>query len=276
MANWGGNRLFCIQPAFSGSGQGSFAAHLLDYEMVSGQVLPPNPHGLTILMPLTAAEAAVVDRLRCLKVATMAVLRDLLDISHMTVVRALRKYGYFTSFNHNSSFYVLADTPRFDDGGLWWYRDVGFSRHGTLQATLLALIEAAAAGRTVAELETRLATPVGNLLSRLSAQGLIGRISVGRCAVYLAAEPGQQARQRASRAGQAAPAPIQPPDLPLITLIDLLVQLVRTPTASPASLSQTLQARGLSINAAEVRAVIDFYDLPQKGGPWPSRNSSPN
>jgi hypothetical protein len=196
----------------------------------------------------------------------------------MTVVRALRKHGYFTSFNHNSAFYVLADTPRFDGDGLWWHRDIGFSRQRTLAATLLALIEGAPAGCTVAELETRLATPAGNLLSRLSAQGLIGRMFLGRCALYVAVDPPHQARQRACRDHRAPPqgprAPGLPPDLPSTTLIALLVQLLRAPTASPASLSQALQARGLATTADQVRSVFDFYDLPKKRGPSPSLSSS--
>jgi hypothetical protein len=197
----------------------------------------------------------------------------------MTVFRALRKHGYFTSFNHNSSFYVLADTPRFDDDGLWWHGDVGFSRHRTFQATLLALVERAAAGCTVAEAEARLATPAGDLLSSLAARRLVGRMSVGRCAVYLAIDPLQQARQRASRDRLAAQAPPPccpgPPDgLPSTTLIELLVLLLRAPTASPASLSQALQARGLPVTADQVRVAFDCYDLKKKVGRWPCLNSS--
>jgi hypothetical protein len=230
-------------------------------------------------MSLTASEAAVIERLRHLTVATMATLQDGLGVSHMTVVRALRKHGYFTSFNHNSAFYVLADIPRFDGDGLWQHSDIGFSRQRTLQATVLALVERASAGCTVVELQSRLATPVANLLSRLSAKGLIGRMSLGRCAVYLAADPSAQARQRACRGQLAAPAtlppsPCLPPDLLPTTLIELLVQLLRTPTASPASLSQTLQARGFDITADQVRQVFDFYDLQKKRGRWPSANSS--
>jgi hypothetical protein len=231
-------------------------------------------------MSLTVTETAVVARLRSLSVATMATLRQGLDISAVTVAAALRKYGYLTSFNHNSSFYVLADTPRFDSDGLWWHGDIGFSRHGTLQATLLALIEQAPAGCTVAELEKRLATPPGNLLSRLCSHGLVGRMSLGRCVVYLALDPARQAQQSACRSQLAAP-PTPPdmphlaPDLPPGTLIALLVQFLRSPTASPASLSKTLQARGIDITADHVRHVFDFYDIPQKKGPclslnWPS------
>jgi hypothetical protein len=211
----------------------------------------------------------------------MATLRQGLDVSAVTVASALRKYGYLTSFNHNSSFYVLADTPRFDSDGLWWHRHIGFSRHGTLQATLLALIEHAPAGCTVAELQRRLAVSPGNLLSQLCSRGLIGRMPLGRRAVYLALDPSRQAQQRACRdqltaATIPADLPRPAPDLPPATLIDLLVQVLRTPTASPASLSRALQAQGIDITAAHVRHVFDFYDLKKKRGPWPSLSSSSN
>ena len=45
-------------------------------------------------MELTRKESDVVQRLRRKRVATMKALRHELAISHMTVVRALRKYGY--------------------------------------------------------------------------------------------------------------------------------------------------------------------------------------
>jgi hypothetical protein len=214
-----------------------------------------------------------------LTVATLTTLCHLVGLSAVTVARSLRQAGYFTSFNHNSSFYVLADTPRFDADGLWWHGDVGFSRHRTLQATLLSLIGRAPAGCTVAELEQRLATPVGNLLSRLTTRGLIGRMTQGRCAVYLAADSHSQAQQRTRRdrmIAQASPptAPSLPANLPSLALIELLVQLLHTPTASFASLSLTLQSRGLIINAEQIRSVFDFYDLKKRLAPWPCLGSS--
>jgi hypothetical protein len=226
-------------------------------------------------------ETAVLAHLRCCTVATVADLYTALGVSRMTVFRALRQHGYFTSFNHNGAFYVLADTPRFDSDGLWWHGRVGFSRHRTLQATVLALIERSPSGCTVAELQQRLATPVANLLCRLAAQGLIGRLSLGRQTLYLAADPNGQARQCASREQLAlSPSPAQPPglpaDLPSTALIELLVQLIRTPTASPASLAQTLQARGHRLDADTVRSVFDCYELKKKSARWPCPNSSAN
>ena len=48
-------------------------------------------------MDLTRTETSVVQRLRRKRVANMKTLCEQLDVSHMTVVRALKKYGYFSS-----------------------------------------------------------------------------------------------------------------------------------------------------------------------------------
>ena len=112
-------------------------------------------------MPLTAKEQAVVHSLRRWRVCTLKVLCEHLDISHMTVVRALKKYGYHTSYNKNSAYYTLKDIPAFDVHGLWAHGDVRFSEHGTLMETILVMVNQAGAGYTVREIEKELGTKVG-------------------------------------------------------------------------------------------------------------------
>ena len=88
----------------------------------------------------TIKEKSVVDQLREWKVATKKRLCHKLQISHMTVVRALKKFGYYTSYNKNSAFYTLHDIPEFDTHGLWALRDIYFSRYATLDETIVALL----------------------------------------------------------------------------------------------------------------------------------------
>jgi len=143
-------------------------------------------------MELTRKENTVVERLRRRCVLDMKTLCEQLDVSHMTVVRALKKYGYHTSINHNAAFYTLHDIPSFDKDGLWTYRNICFSSHETLEKTVRALVQNATAGLCVAELQQRLNTKVGNLLSRLCQKKQFARCFVGRQAVYLAVDPQQQ------------------------------------------------------------------------------------
>ena len=235
-------------------------------------------------MDLTRKESEVVRRLRRKRIGTMKIMREELAVSHMTVFRALNKYGYHSSVNHNASYYTLHDTPRFDENGLWTYRKVCFSEHGTLGKTLVKLVERSRAGLTVAELEQRVKTKVGNVLSRLCQQQQLSRCFAGREAVYLAVDTERQRRQegerqeshtlRASSSSEAGQARF-PPRYDVITVLEILMQIIKTPAAEAADLAKALRARGVKITAVKVQRVLDFYGIKKKRNTR-RRRSSPS
>jgi hypothetical protein len=57
--------------------------------------------------------------------------------SRTTIFRILKSVGYFTSYSHAGRFYTLRGIPQFDRLGLWSWRGIGFSSHGTLRAETL-------------------------------------------------------------------------------------------------------------------------------------------
>lgn len=97
-------------------------------------------------LPLTPREEAVIRELRRRRVATMRTLRNRRGCCHMTGVRALQKTVYHNSFNANAAYYALPETVVFDADGLWFHRQIGFSRHGNRPQTLVALVERSPAG----------------------------------------------------------------------------------------------------------------------------------
>lgn len=219
---------------------------------------------------LTEREQKLVNWLRTRKVARMRHMRHQFQVCHMTVFRALKKVGYHTSYNHNAAYYTLADVPEFDDWGLWAYRDVRFSRAGTLPETLVILVARAAAGLTVGELEQRLQTPVANLLSRLVQDNRLQRqILQGRQVVYLNPEPGpgrQQWEQRQAdlRAAAASAARGLPAGCPAPLVIDVLRQMILAPEEGPEQWARQLQSQGRQVTAKQVREVWDHYALEKK------------
>ena len=224
-------------------------------------------------MDLTQKESEVVRRLRRKRIGTMKILREELAVSHMTVFRALQKYGYHSSVNHNASYYTLHDIPRFDEDGLWTYRKICFSEHGSLSKTLVNLVKESPTGLTVAELEQRVKTKVGNLLSRLCQQQQLGRCFAGREAVYLAADTERQRQQERERqesrvlqafsSSDAEPARF-PPGYEVITVLEILMQTIKTPAADAAELAKALRVRGVKITAVKVQRVLDFYGIKKK------------
>lgn len=225
---------------------------------------------------LTSGEEAVIRELRRLRVATMQTLRQRRGCSYMTVVRALKKTGYHNSFNANAAYYALPETVVFDADGLWFHRQIGFSQHGNLPQTLVALVEQSPAGGTVAELAARLRTPVATLLSRLVRQGRLAVVYHGRRALYLAAAAEPRSRQEAQRPTltptltPAAPVPavMAGPALPTgvsaLQVIALLSTLIQDPGTPVPTLVRRLRQRGVVLTSQQIRGIQAFYDLEKK------------
>jgi hypothetical protein len=144
----------------------------------------------------------LVDLLHGQKVATMPQLKKALGTSvTFTVLRKLSALGYRTSYSHSGIFYTLEAIARFDDQGLWSYRDVHFSRHGTLLNTAEALVTDAAAGFHVPELEAIVHVAAKEALRQLVQAGrLFRREGEGR---YLYCALDRQRRQEQWAARQA-------------------------------------------------------------------------
>ncbi|MEK7275586.1 MAG: hypothetical protein AAB110_10050, partial [Candidatus Desantisbacteria bacterium] len=60
----------------------------------------------------------------------------------------LRQGGYYAQ---NGRYYTLPDIAIFGEYGLWRYKGVFFSRHGSLKQTIIVLVDNSPAGLTVAE-----------------------------------------------------------------------------------------------------------------------------
>jgi len=223
---------------------------------------------------LTERQQKLVNWLRKKTVATMRQLRYQFRLSHMTVVRALSKYGYYTSYNCNAAYYTLCDVPQFDDWGLWTYRQIRFSRYGTLTHTIVALVENAPAGLTVRELEERLQTKAANLLCRLVHDGRIGQQTLrGRQQVYLTADPKQADRQYQQRQ-QPHRQPVTldaglPEGCSAAEVIEVLRQMILSPADRPDQLARKAQRLGVHVTAGRVRQVIDHYAPEKKRLPSP-------
>jgi hypothetical protein len=224
---------------------------------------------------LTKKETAVIENLREYTVATKKKLCDQLEISHMTLVRALKKIGYHRSYNKNSSFYTLQGIPDFDRNGLWAYKDVYFSQYITLEKTIISLVDRSDAGFTKKELERLLKTNVKNTLSKLISKNRVKRCYAGRYVVYLSCDRLISSKQDVCRkkrleksktasAVQRQETKRLPENLDALTVIRILIQMIEFPSASVASISQSLQRQGFSVTAIKVRRVIEFYSLEKK------------
>jgi len=137
------------------------------------------------------------------KVVTMPQLKAALGTRvNVTVFRKLSTLPYRSSYSHCGAYYTLDSLAQYDDLGLWSYRDIHFSRQGTLLNTAATLVTQAVAGYFADELEVTLHVAVKDPLRQLvQAERLSRREWQGRY-LYCASERARRQEQWAARAAQ--------------------------------------------------------------------------
>jgi hypothetical protein len=141
------------------------------------------------------------------KVATMPQLKDALGTSvSYTVLRKLTPLGYRSSYSHGGTFFTLDSIAHYDEWGLWSYRDIHFSRQGTLLNTAEVLVTQSPAGYQVPELEAVVHVAVKDALRQLVQVGRLFRQEWEGRYLYCALDRRRRqeqwaARQTQSRAG---------------------------------------------------------------------------
>lgn len=136
------------------------------------------------------------------KIATMPELKEAIGTNvSMTVFRSLSALGYVTSYSHRGSYYTLHGIPDFDPLGLWMFRGVRFSLHGTLLDTVVAYVGRSESGCTVSELDGALHVETKHAALQLLRRGRLGRFTHAGVHVYVSAEAGARRRQELTRKG---------------------------------------------------------------------------
>lgn len=152
------------------------------------------------MRPQTYSADVVAALLRDKTIATMPEIMAALGTSvERTVFRKLSALRYRTSYSHRGRYYALDELARFDSLGLWSYRSVWFSAHGSLVDTAAALVDCATAGYFVDELDEALHVKTKDCLRQLAERGRVGREGLDRRHLYCSADEGRRRAQVAAR-----------------------------------------------------------------------------
>lgn len=207
---------------------------------------------------------AVVTAFRKRKILTFDEIKHITNWSAMALWRNLKPIGYYTSFNYNARFYTLADIPRFDKNGLWFYKQAGFSSSGTLNRTLISLVNNSTMGMTPAELSLILKVRVQNQLAKLYTKKKIDRVQCGRAYLYVSLQEEVKTGQLKQRENYSTPEKGDTTSPTVEEIIQILSELVRRPRASARGVSYSLCARGFNVSRQKVLDVIEKYQLKKK------------
>ena len=216
------------------------------------------------MLDKVASARALKRFFRRFPVADLNTLSRTLDTeSRMSVFRRLKNFGYFSSYTHAGSFYTLGHIPQFDDYGLWMHQGIGFSKEGTLKATLLKLVETAPSGFTHTELKHLLRVKVHNTLLGLVREKRIGREHIEKAYLYISADTGEALDQISRRRMLLEESDKGTNILPITTVIDVLIETIHAGKlrVAPRLISQRLAARGCSVTTRQVEQIFGQYGI---------------
>jgi hypothetical protein len=184
----------------------------------------------------------------------IAPLAKQLNYSVPSVRRFLVQVGYLSSFTHNGRWYTLSSIPRFGKDGLWFHRDIGFSRAGSLTNTLVSLTCASTGGLTADQLGEKLRCRCHSVLVKLYRQGRLQRQKAGRSYLYLAADADTAEKQRRHLS--------RPARLPAEIEVMVLAEFIRNPRAGFKRLAKSVsRSTGLGLDAAQIQGVFLRHGL---------------
>jgi hypothetical protein len=174
-----------------------------------------------------------------------------------SVRRFLAEVGYFSSFTHNGSWYTLHSIPRFDGDGLWFFRDIGFSRFGSLTSTLIDLAARSPAGMTAETMGAKLRVRCHSVLVQLCRNGRLQRQKMARSHVYFSVDPSiATVQRRAMAVGNL------PPQLPAEIAVLILVEFIQNPNASFEDLTKAISRKTrVTIDAGQIQWLFEQHGL---------------
>lgn len=189
------------------------------------------------------------------------------DRPRSSLFRDLNKIELLTSYSHTGQHHALKSMVKFNPNGLWAYKEIYFSKYGTLKNTLVHIVSISQTGMTQKELKTLLCIQVQNTLTHLVKANLLQRrTSADQVFIYLSpddsiAEAQWQKRLKLNINESSMTLPSES------IIIDILLEIIRDPDCiiDEDKLSANLKQRRIDVHRNQLAYVLAYYDLKKNG-----------
>ncbi len=191
---------------------------------------------------------------------TIEELTHALNYSTISIRRFLKDIGYYSSFTHNSMWYTLHSIPTFNKRGLWFYQEIGFSKHGNLKQTIFNFVSKSPQGLTAKDLFEILLIPCHPVLNQMYKKNQIDRFNTQRGFVYLSIDNKKRQRQLNRLQSQLLTAK-ESGSLNAQAAVYVLVEYIKHPEASVAELSKAVEKREVKASPGAITMLFKEHDL---------------
>jgi hypothetical protein len=131
---------------------------------------------------------AVEKIIRKSEIQTFKKILNKMNCSSITLRRDIKAIGGITSFTHRGEYVTLVDIPVYDKFGIWFYKDIGFTKFKNSFDLIVSIINNAEKGITKEEIEELLRIKISKQIQILLSQNRLHRIKLGARYRYFSEE----------------------------------------------------------------------------------------
>jgi hypothetical protein len=138
----------------------------------------------------------VEDIIRSKKIQTFEQILNQVSCSDITLRRDISCIKGITSYTHQGRFITLEDIPKFDHNGIWFFRNVGFSKYKNSLELIVHLINHSKKGLTREQIQKILKIQIFQQIQTLLKRDKLYRSKIGNKYIYLPEELSRNKKQR--------------------------------------------------------------------------------
>ena len=182
------------------------------------------------------------------KVLTLVDLMKILQFGKNTIKRDLKKWNAVTSFNKNGKYYSLPEFLDFDENGLCFLNEIGFSQNGNLIKTMAALASTSAAGLSANDFEKLLRFKFNSysVITKVVERANLNRKKFNGVYFYFSEDKKTFDKQVTQREK------ITVKKMPDVIAVQVLVELINDPEIDAKRISNQLKKRSIYASPEEI------------------------
>ena len=183
-----------------------------------------------------------------------------------TIRRDIKELNGITSYTHRGKYITLHNIPTFDRNGIWFYRDIGFTKYSNSLELIVNLINNSETGYTKTDLESLLKIQISKQIQILLKRNRLHRIKLGAKYYYLSEE---LARNK-NRTMQILDIDIEEyydKKVKISDLISVLKAVLAEYKIDLTNLHKLIKKYSLDVPAKKIEQLLLAYDLSSKKKP---------
>ncbi|MGA1825646.1 MAG: hypothetical protein ACMUIP_13385 [bacterium] len=197
------------------------------------------------------------------RVCTFEKILQEVDYHAITLRRDIKSISGITSYTHRGKFITLLNIPIFDENGIWFYKEIGFTKFKNSLDLIINIINRSKEGITQEELEKLLKIKISKQIQILLRQNRLNRVKLGSRYCYLSEELAKD-RERRIQSLNITIEEHYDKKIKISDLIAVLKVVLLEHTINMDDLESLIKKHSLDVSVRKLEQLLMKYNLSEK------------